>query len=121
AVEYELEDRYHLLLAAYTKGFLAKVVPWSGSFETWGWRLPDGQARPELHRSVAIWKGEEDLKEYRYARDGSFLSLKVVEAGEDKTPESLEDELVQNTVDALTATMEVMQALPETGICEGRS
>jgi len=119
AVAYETQERYSLNLIAQTHGFLGKLVPWSGTFETNGWRLQDGTERPELHKSTAIWDGEEDLKEYNYGKDGSFKSLKVIEAGKDETPEKLEDGLVQGTTDALTATLKVMEAVGADGKCEG--
>lgn len=118
-VVYQTQERYRVALAAKTKGFLGKLVPWTGTFETNGWRMDDGSERPELHKSTAIFDNEEDIKEYNYGKDGSFKSLRVIEAGEDETPEKLEDELVQGTTDALTATLNVMQTVAESGKCEG--
>lgn len=118
-VIYQTQERYRVALAAQTKGFLGKLVPWSGTFETNGWRKPDGTEQPELHKSTAIFDSEEDIKEYNYGKDGSFKSLRVIEAGKDETPESLDDELVQGTTDALTATLNVMQSVAESGKCEG--
>ncbi len=118
-VGYETKERYRLALIAQTKGFLGKLVPWSGTFETSGWRMEDGTERPEMHKSTAIWDGEHDLKEYVYGKDGSFKSLKVIEADEDETPESLDDALVQGTTDALTATLKVMETVGADGKCEG--
>jgi len=118
-VSYDSQDRYSLELVAATKGFLGKLVPWSGTFKTHGWRLKDGQERPELHKSTAIWNGEEDVKEYHYSKDGDFKSLHVFEGGQDESPETLEDDLVQGTTDALTATLQAMQAVSTTGLCEG--
>lgn len=119
-VAYDPKDRYHLSLAARTKGFLGKLVPWSGVFETKGWRKKDGTDVPEQHRSSAIWKDEEEIKEYNYGEDGSFKSLRVIEKGKDKS-EKIDDELTQGTTDALTATLEVMQAVAKGGGCEGSS
>ena len=118
-ISYENKERYSLELFAETQGFLGSLVPWSGTFETHGWRLNDGSEKPELHKSTSTWDGEEDLKEYKYGKDGSFKSLKVVEAGEDKSPEDLDSELVQGTTDALTATLQAMKAVAEKGTCEG--
>lgn len=118
-VAYEEKDHYRMELSAVTKGFLGNLVPWRGSFETHGWRLKDGEDRPEQHKSIAIWKEEEDIKEYNYGRDGSFKGLSVIEAGEDRTPKSLDDELVQGTTDAMTAALKVMQTVAEGNPCEG--
>lgn len=118
-IAYENKDRYSLSLHATTQGFLGKLVPWRGTFETYGWRMKDGMEKPELHKSTAIWREEEDIKEYKYGMDGSFKSLKVIEAGREETPESLEDDLVQGTTDALTATLQAMEAVAKSGTCAG--
>lgn len=118
-VAYDNKAHYHLALAATTKGFLGKLVPWHGTFETEGWRLPDGSERPETHKSTAVWDGEEDLKVYSYGRDGSFKGLKSVVGGEDESPGDLEKDLVQGTTDALTASLQAMKAVTETGACAG--
>lgn len=120
-VNYRQNDRYDLSLAAQTKGFLAKLVPWEGTFSTKGWRMKDGKEQPELHKSTAVWREEEDFKEYYYTKDGAFDKLIVLEPG---TPgpvtEEVAAELTQGTTDALTATLQVMQSVAETGSCEGR-
>jgi len=119
-VAYEAKDRYRLSLAAHTRGLLGKLVPWSGLFETKGWRSAEGIDTPELHRSSAIWRNEEEIKEYNYGADGSFKSLRVIEEGKD-TSKKIDDELTQGTIDALTAALEVMEHIAEGGGCEGRS
>lgn len=119
-VAYESKERYHMALAAQTRGFLRKLAPWSGIFETKGWRMKDGSEAPETHRSSAVWRDEEEVKEYSYGKDGSFKGLRVVEKGEDKS-EKIDDELTQGTTDALTAMLEVMKKISAEGVCEGSS
>lgn len=115
------KERYNLALAAQTKGFLGKLAPWSGTFMTEGWRI-DGEERPALHKSSAIWREEEDFKEYYYTPDGGFEKLVVMEPGQaGPAEEAVAAELVQGTTDALTATLQVMERVSETGICEGRN
>lgn len=118
-IDYNSKDRYSMMLAAQTRGFLGKLVPWHGTFETSGWRLKE-EDRPEMHKSVAVWKDEEELKEYSYGKDGSFKGLRVVEKGEDKS-EKVDDELTQGTVDALTATLEMMKQIAAGGDCSAAS
>ena len=119
-VAYESKERYHMSLAAQTRGFLRKLAPWSGIFETKGWRKEDGGEAPEMHRSSATWRDEEEVKEYSYGKDGSFKGLRVIEEGEDKS-EKIDDELTQGTTDALTAMLEVMKKISADGVCEGNS
>lgn len=120
-VNFADEGHYDLSLAAQTKGFLAKLVPWEGTFSTKGWRMGDGTERPELHKSTATWRDEEDFKEYYYGKDGSFEKLIVLEPGATApVTEEISPELVQGTTDALTATLSAMKKVAATGSCEGR-
>lgn len=115
------KDRYGLALVARTKGFLARMVPWEGTFETRGWMMADGLKRPELHKSTAVWRAEEDFKEYYYDKEGGFKKLVVMEPGmAGPAAEEIAPELVQGTTDALTATLHVMQKVAQTGECAGR-
>ncbi len=118
-VSYAEKEHYSLEFFAETQGFLGKLVPWSGKFETHGWRLNDGSERPERHKSTAVWKEEKDIKEYNYGRDGSFKGLNEMEAGEEKPPKQLDDALVQGTTDALTAMLQVMKSVAVGGECKG--
>ncbi|MBU0860025.1 MAG: DUF3108 domain-containing protein [Alphaproteobacteria bacterium] len=121
-VAYADKDSYSLTLAARTKGFLASMVPWEGTFETRGWRMDDGLERPELHKSTAVWREEEDYKEYYYDKDGNFKKLVIMEPGmPGPATEEIAAELTQGTTDALTATLDVMQTVAATGACEGRN
>lgn len=112
---------YDVYMSAYTGGFLGKLVPWKGSFESSGWRVneQDITFRPELHKSVAIWRGETDIKEYSYNRDGSFNSVTITE--HDKKPKTKEPdaELTHGTIDALTAALNVLHNVADGRQCEG--
>lgn len=120
-VSFPAADRYNLALAARTKGFLGKIVPWQGTFETRGW-LQNMNKQPELHKSTAVWRGEEDFKEYYYGKDGKFQKLVTMEPGmAAPASEEIASELVDGTIDALTATLQVMQHVAATGKCEGRN
>ena len=120
-VGYSGNDRYDINLAAKTRGFLAKLAPWQGTFESNGWVNDDGSLQPELHKSTATWRDESEVKEYNYSRSGTFESLVITE--HDKAPErpELEAALTQGTIDALTATLLVMEKTGEGGKCEGTS
>lgn len=120
-VNVEKARRYRMEMRAHTRGFLAALAPWKGSFETMGWWLKGGALTPELHRSVSTWRDEVEIKEYKYGKDGSFLGYRVEEAGKDKTPKTIEPDLTENSTDALTATLMVMEALADGKPCEGAS
>ena len=115
------EDRYRLFMDAHTRGFLGKLVPWNGSFETYGWTLTSDTDKPEQHESISVWRKEREVKTYSYNKDGSFENYKITEDGVDKTYKQPDDELVQGTIDAMTAALDVMRAVGEKQSCEGSS
>lgn len=117
----ESKDRYSVVFNAETTGFLGNLVPWSGVFETHGWRLKDGANAPEQHKTTSIWRGEADSHEYKYKKDGTFVGMKSIVEGEDVTPKDLTPELTDGTTDILTATLAVMEKIAENGACEGSS
>lgn len=120
-VELEKARRYRMEMRAHTRGFLAALAPWRGSFHTVGWWLKGGKLRPELHRSVSTWREDVEIKEYKYGKDGAFLGYRVEEEGKDKTPEKVDPVLTRDSTDALTATLLVMKKLAADGVCEGES
>lgn len=110
------DDRYYMNLSAQTRGFLGKLAPWHGTFETEGWRT--SPAKPEIHRSTTTWRDEPAVKEFSYGKDGTFKGLTITEDGEDRTPQSIEDALTQGTTDALTATLHVMNDASDGKACD---
>jgi hypothetical protein len=119
---YKPGDKYSIELSAHTKGFLGTLAPWSGSFETKGWAGKSFNVQgPELHKSIAVWREEEEIKEYFYEKDGKFKMLKIKD--HDKEPQviDVDDSLTQGTIDALTATLNVLNKVAEKGQCAGSS
>lgn len=120
-VTYGPQDRYRLFIDTRTKGFLAKIVPWVGTFETKGWRLKDDGHRPEQHRSTATMRDESEDKTYDYGKDGTFKRYHVIENEKDETPQDLDPKLTENTTDALTAALQAMQQVAVGKGCEATS
>lgn len=121
ALRYTPEDRYSFEFSARTQGFLGKLAPWEGSFETYGWSADEVAGKPELHKSVSVWRSEEEIKEYKYGKDGRFLGLHITDPKRDKEKVKVDDDLTQGTIDALTATLQVMDKVAHGGECEGRA
>jgi len=113
--------RYAVLLNGHTRGFLKTLAPWEGTFETNGWVLDDKTFQPELHKSTAVWRGEADVKEYFYGREGIFKGFRIT--GADAEPEDKEvgGELTQGTIDVLTASLEMMHNVAGGSDCMGTS
>jgi len=119
-VDLSKTGRYSLELSAHTRGFLGSLAPWEGTFETHGWYdQKSKKAQPELHKSTTIWRDEPEVKEYLYNRDGSFKEFLVTDKHVDQDVRDVSEDLTQETIDALTATLDVMQAIAEGGKCEG--
>lgn len=114
------KGRYDIVLEAKTRGFLGKMAPWEGIFESHGWIEKDGTFKPESHRSTAIWRGEKEIKDYKYARNGHFLGL--TETLDGKAPEdkpNLSPEITEGTTDALSAALNVLEAVGKGKECAG--
>lgn len=114
------KGRYDVVLEAKTRGFLGKMAPWEGIFESHGWVEKDGTFKPESHRSTAIWRGEKEIKDYKYARNGHFLGL--TETLDGKAPEdkpNLSEDITEGTTDALSAALNVLELIGKGGECKG--
>lgn len=113
------QNRYDIVLDAKTYGFLAKLVPWEGRFESHGWIEKDGWFKPELHKSTATWKDESEIKEYKYTRKDGFVSLFEINNGKEPERKTIEKELTEGTTDALTATLNVLNGIAVGKECNG--
>lgn len=125
-IDLSAPGRYGVILAAQTYGFLASLVPWRGTFESYGWITKSGAFRPETHRSYSVSSDETELKEYKYGRDGKFLGLQETETKKGKIlrPRKKKNAandyaIAQGTTDALSAALEVLAQVGRGGACEG--
>jgi len=118
-LDMSMDGRYSAIVNAKTRGFLAKLAPWKGSFETHGWKLSDDDLRPELHKSVGYWKGEDETKEYNYSKDGGFQSLYVKDFKKLRKHRTIDAKLTDDTIDVLTATLLAFDQTEKTGECSG--
>lgn len=115
-------NRYRMELTANTRGFIGKVAPWEGTFTTMGWYdAKTKSATPEMHKSWAHWKDEDEIKEYQYNRDGTFKEYRVTDKHHERELRESPKELSDNTTDVMTAALEIMNTMPESGKCEGES
>lgn len=115
------KNRYGLSLSAFTKGFLGTLAPWHGTFETEGWQKKEGMDQPQMHRSTATWRDEEEIKEYSFDQTGRFTGYSIRDPENDGTVQQVDPELVQGTTDILTATLQVMKTVGKGESCAGES
>ena len=114
------KGRYDIVMDAQTRGLLGKLAPWVGTFESHGWIMKDGVYAPQMHKSTATWKGEDEVKEYLYNKNGTFKSLEIQEFDEEPKMEEVSKELTDGTTDALTATLNVLNHYNKTDQCVGK-
>jgi hypothetical protein len=116
------DDRYDFVMDAKTRGFLGRLAPWEGIFESHGWVLDNGKKlQPELHKSTTSWRDELDVKEYNYNKDGTFDSLLITDTHSTRDKRDVAADLTNQTIDALTATLQVLNDYNTTKICEGQA
>ena len=118
-IDTSTKDKYDLSLFAKTYGLLGKLAPWYGTFATNGWRGKTN--RPELHQSTAVWKGEEEVKKYRYKKNGSFEGYSLKDDSNDGSIKEVDKKLTEGTTDVLTATLSTMEKIAKDGECTGES
>lgn len=120
-IEIKSNNRFNAILMTKTRGLLAKLAPWEGSFETKGWIFKDGHMRPEQHISMAKWRGDLETKDYAYAKDGTFKSITIDEHDKEPYQSDVDKKVTDGTTDAITATLLMLENYNETGKCEGSS
>lgn len=110
---------YGAFLEAQTRGFLGKLAPWQGTFESYGWHVGNSDYRPKLHKSTATWREETEVKEYTYDKDRTFQSLVVQEHGKLPRQEDKDESLTDGTTDVLSAALSVFENVADNDVCEG--
>ncbi len=120
-IEIKPNNRYSMILGAKTRGLLGSLAPWFGTFESHGWILGEGDYRPEQHKSTATWREETEVKDYAYGKDGKFIKITVQENGKEPEVEDIENEITDETTDALTAALIMLENYNQSGTCEGSS
>lgn len=120
-LDYSQKGRYTMQFGAETRGLLGALAPWSGTFESKGWILPKRELKVNFHQSIAVWRDEREVKTYVYDKQKGFQNITTTYVGKKPKRETPEKELTENTTDALTATLMVMEKLSDGGKCEGVS
>lgn len=120
-IDLKNDKRYDLILKAHTRGWLSKLAPWHGSFESHGWKVKINDYRPETHKSIATWREETEVKEYRYNKDRSFDGLLITDHERPTHEKEVENTLTDGTTDILTATLDAMTNVGQGKDCQGAS
>ncbi len=111
------KGKYSMFMKARTRGFLGRIVPWSGTFESNGWVKTGKDAQksfhPSVHKSTAMWRGKNKIKEYKYKKDGTFGGLFITEGDTPTIKKEVKKELTNGTTDVLSATLVALEQISQ--------
>ncbi len=119
-LDYRDEERYSIVFDAETRGMLGSLAPWKGQFSSKGW-IKNGSLAPELHESVSLWRDEKEIKSYNYTKDGEFKNIVTLYKHKKPRTRVPDKKLTKGTIDALSATMMIMEHIADGGNCEGET
>ena len=109
---------YSLNLHARTQGVLGKIVPWTGTFSSNGWRTQNDALTVKQHESIGTWKGETEVKTYSYNQNKTFKSLVIKDHDKPAETKTVKPELTDGTTDVLTATLNVLNTIASGQSCD---
>ena len=109
-------DRYAAEIAASTRGTIGFLFPWSSLVRS------DGAAvrqtlKPRLHELTSTWRGEPRSVFLEYDGTGGFLARRAVPPANGDEREPVGDDVAANTVDSLTAILEIMRRIASGESC----
>ncbi len=115
------EDDYSVAVTAFTRGFLGWMVPWEGTFETHGYETTEFKdaRQPRMHQSSTSWDNEVERKTYTYKTNGEFESLVIQVDDKKAKTQKVDAELTKDSLDILTATLNVLDSVASGGPCQG--
>ena len=103
-------DRYAVELTATTRGAIGFLFPWSSIVRSDG-AAATQNLRPRLHEMTSTWRGEQRSVFLEYDGAGGFTARRAVPAAKDDDREVVEDSVAADTVDVLTAVLELMRRI----------
>jgi hypothetical protein len=109
---------YDMELQAQTQGFIGKLFPWKGSYNTSG-HAANGQLIPSTYTERSSWRHTEKVTKMDYGPNGKVLKSSTKDGLKITTARKASDVLSGNTVDLLTGTLIIMQSARNTAKCAG--
>ncbi len=119
-LDYRNKGHYSIVFDAETRGMLGSLAPWKGTFSSMGW-TNEGTLVPKLHESIALWRDEKEVKSYNYTKDGGFKNIVTLYKHKKPRTRVPKEELTKGTIDALSATVMIMEHISGGGKCEGET
>lgn len=103
-------DRYAVELTANTRGTIGFLFPWTTVVRSDGTSAAQG-LNPRLHEMTSTWRGEQRSVFLEYDGRGGFTARRVVPLASDDDREPVTDAVAADTVDVLTAVLEIMRRI----------
>ncbi|MGM0421975.1 MAG: DUF3108 domain-containing protein [Pseudomonadota bacterium] len=108
-------DQYDVMVTAETNGFIGRLFPWSGAYESSG-IIRNSDMIPVEHVSITRWKKDKSNKKIVFDK-GEATKMIETEDGESETKTDFKPVLVRNASDMLTATLLAFQDIDQTDSC----
>ncbi|MBL1146619.1 MAG: DUF3108 domain-containing protein [Proteobacteria bacterium] len=111
------QKEYKVGLNAKTEGFIGKLFPWAGKYETSGTKQQD-TLKPAEYESTSIWKDEEKQTRLEF-KNGLLKTRYETETGHPDSKTDIEADLAKDAVDMLTGAVTLLQQTNGEDSCEG--
>lgn len=109
--------KYDIQMDVVTQNFIGKLFPWSGHYESTG-SVSSGNLSPTLHQSKSIWKSSTKIMKMEYS-GGKLVKSTTEQNGATTVADSFTSEMTSGTVDMLTATLMMLNAVDAHDACKG--
>ena len=116
ALDLDQKD-YKVGLNAKTEGFIGKLFPWAGHYETNGTKYQDALT-PADYAATSIWKNEEKQTRLEF-KDGLLTTRYESETGHADSTKDIEATLAKDAVDMLTGAVTLLQNTNGMESCAG--
>jgi hypothetical protein len=113
-------ESYRVAVASQTSGLARFLSKWHGTMKTQGAEAPDGTEKPATHEAVSVWTDNTQIKRIAYDQKGHLKDVSIIDGGQETAPAAA-SQLADQTVDLLTATLQLMDTVTENGTCNSSS
>lgn len=111
------QKEYKVGLDAKTEGFIGKLFPWAGKYETSGVKKQDALT-PAEYAATSTWKDEEKQTRLEF-KDGLLTTRYETETGHADSKKDIEAALAKDAVDMLTGAVTLLQNTNGMESCKG--
>lgn len=111
------QQEYKVGVNAKTEGFIGKLFPWAGQYETTGTKHHNALT-PADYAATSIWKDEEKQTRLEF-KDGLLTTRYESETGHADSTKDIEAAMAKDAVDMLTGAVTLLQNTNGMESCAG--